>query len=306
MKANTYDYFLNLDKQKLKRENGVIIAPEEVFDLDFEPTMHINNRKYFNKPTFDKLTSIQTIASCNLFHHSGILTPPVYLTKQEHDNRIYQINEDVHRPQFIQCLQPHNMDEYKKFYNSFRYTMNNTWEILYIQHHKDYFLTFMTEDCFNDLMSLFSVDTLRSEEDRNFNNYFFYRYPGSDKFNGVIAIDHDNTNIPELASTYAHPTADSFTKGVKYEFYSRSPMGADLWTSHLDNINNLKNVIVEGRMPLRAIQSTKDALNYDFPNQIKSVGKKYHFDNREIVGLYDMMSYLWEFNRRELEDVIDL
>ena len=174
MKANTYDYFLNLDKQKLKRENGVIMVNDPSLDNLCYPTITLEDRVYFAKYSFDAADNLQQIATCNLFHNSGLLTPPIFLCSppSDDDRRIYQLSEYVQRPQFTECIQPHYMKEYKMFYQDITPQMNNTWEILYNKNLREYFLTFMTEECFAQLMSLFAVDTLRTEQDRHFCNYF--------------------------------------------------------------------------------------------------------------------------------------
>lgn len=300
MQGNVYKYFLNLDKAPLKRYKGLIIENEENFDTQTENTVDILGRKFYTKFAWTPDENLQQLATCNMLNNTNILTPPIYLSQEEGFGTVHQLCEDVHRPEFIECLQPSEINEYRTFYD-YNSTINNTWEILYNRNLRDYFLTFMTEDCFNQIISLFSIDDCRSEMDRHFNNYFLYKLPGSNKFNGVIAIDHDLTYITKHLPWINVYTKDNFYDFLRTSHEGRSPIGTDTFENHVQNITNIRKAITDGVMPLNSIIALANSLNYDFPGMIKKMGKKYHCSEEEINLIYDPISYLWEYNRNELK-----
>jgi hypothetical protein len=125
------------------------------------------------------------IISSKMYNDLGILNPPVLPLQKGNDYKTFtqdlktlknlEITQACDVPQ-LGYLHKHRLITYK-------------WQVLHNQRLRDYYLSFMTEECFNELVSLFLVDELKTDNDRHNENFFLYKKRTSDKYEGVFAID---------------------------------------------------------------------------------------------------------------------
>lgn len=305
MKKEVFDYFLDLDSKKLPRENGVIIkSPRNISKVpdDCYKIFRIYKKDYFCKTIGDIEDNLQAIASSHLFNEIGVLSPPIYVLKENENYECYsQISQSVYLPEFDCSLLPCEIGYYDRLLSTSKGRTDN-WCILYDRLYKDYFLTFMTPECLEELINMFLIDELRTESDRHMKNYFLYKNKGSKKFNGVIAIDHDLISLIDTDCIYQK----LFKSFLKHKYWSNSPTLNCVYISYEDRIKRLRQMLDDGVLSEENVTALKDALTFDFPGKIKETGEYYNVKKRKVNGIYTPISFLWDYNRKELGKDLEL
>jgi len=304
MKKNVYDYFTNLDEIPLQREKGAILETSKNMGFidDCEDMCSVNNSIYYYKYIGDLSDNFQALASCDLFNYIGILTPPIYLTKVPQKPLYSQISPEINiNKDFSECKQASFTPILKPFFDRHNCVDDYKWKILQNKDICEYFLNFMTPECFDELINMFLVDELRSEGDRHYNNYFFYKNHGSDKFNGIIPIDFDLVAILDFEDC---GTRESFNSFLKKKYCGKSPLTKVVKESHENNILNIKKLIDEGRLTECNVEALKTALNFDFPAAVNKYADKYQASDFERNRIYTPLSFLWEYNREQLKELV--
>lgn len=300
MNKKVFNYFVDLDKQNLIRDaHGVIIENSsgiKKFGKKEPQILFIGNNVFFSKVTGDIDDNLQSIVASDLYNQVGILNPPIYLSK---DNKmtipVKQITQDIRLPQFYDCRHPGNSD----YYDFLRLKMpfnQAKWKVLYDRFLKDYFLSFMTDECFDEFINMFLLDELRSETDRHVFNYFLYKNKKSYKYEGIIALDFDLVEI----LTEDCLKADAFKEFLKRKYSSVAPATNEVYDNYSNSINRIKKLITLDKLNKNNIATLKKGLKYDFPNNIKHVGKKHNLSDNEINRIYTPYAYLWDYNRKEI------
>ena len=85
MKKGVYDYFVNLDEQKLTRHKNIIIADSHIAkesEYDRVELYHVNGTPMYAKP-WNGSFAINAVASAQMYNELGILTPPLYLMQKK-------------------------------------------------------------------------------------------------------------------------------------------------------------------------------------------------------------------------------
>lgn len=301
MKKQVYDYFLNLDNENLIRHNNVIIEDQAAISTYSynSDIIHICGEDFFTKYSGDLCDTFQPIASSELFNNSGILTPPIFVTKPNGISSYSQIAQDVRLPIFSECIPAGSIGEYIDLITQ-PFPSEDKWEILRNPKIREYFLEFVTEDCLNQIVSAFLIDELRSECDRHINNYFLYKLPGSTKYNGIILIDHDNVGILD------HVNATSFDYFLRDKYTSNSPSAKCIHASHSEGIKNIRKLLDKGLLTEKNIFSLRSALKFDLGQKVKDLGKKYKETPENTNMIYTPLSFLWEYNRQQLKNDLEL
>ena len=303
MRKQVYDYFVNLENENLERYNGsILVTPKnmkKVFETDYSLEVYdINKNTFYLKWVGDLYDNLQPLASSKLFNNLGIISPPMDLSYKLDYNEYYQTTQDIISVEkFDSCKQPSHISRYNSIqpYSSHNFTTDK-WKIITDNSLRNYFLTFMTEDCLEELINMTLIDELRSESDRNMHNFFLYKEKGSDKYNGVVVLDFDLVEI----------LADDNTTRNSFEYFLKSPY--DTTTPHLaydhknykTRIEDIRNLLHKGLLSNNNISIIKDTLNYDFPKEIENQGIKYHTQKSQIEKIKTPISFLWEYNRETI------
>ena len=195
MKKQVFDYFVNLNKSNLQKTDGAFVLSSQNSERlrPVQPNVwqyKINNNDFYVKG-WKNSRNICSIFSAKMFNDIGIPTPPVYLAIQENPDqqtKLQTITQSISRIPNLEVIQASQFYGYalSKFGEN-----THKWAILNNEEIKNYFLSIMTPECFDDFISLFLVDEIRTERDRHAMNYFFYRQKGGKLFEGIIPIDHD-------------------------------------------------------------------------------------------------------------------
>ncbi len=293
--------FLDLNERTIINKNSFIV----VFRRKFKPfslqinNYAFNNYNFFIKHTSMPIESLQAIASTNMFNSTGIVAPPIYLAKEYQTEETFELSQDVTKmSEFkdvtIMIDTPFFIDP-RQMQTDAKAAAN---EIFY-HSLKQYLLNYMTEDCYNQYTSLFLIDTLRTETDRNPNNLFFYKTDNSDKYSGIIAIDHTLTRLPSKIYHISDSIFD-FEKFLYHEFLSTQNAILQSKDSFKNRHDSLCDLLHSGKLSNSNIETLKKALQFDLPGEIKKVGKHYNIPSSIVEKKYYSNERLWEYNQTHI------
>jgi len=310
MKKEVFDYFHDLDQARIRRNNnGHIVldenSSERMARIDNGIDIYrIGNHYYYVKSIYKPNYILPTMASSKLFNNSGILTPPVYSSEIMYDYGTYlhETTEDVGSIiQFKECVLASEAFKHTGIgwiIDSLpQYTGENKWNFLQREDVRSACLEIMTPECYDEFVNMFLIDELRTEEDRHNANFFLYKTSDSNKYNGVIPIDHDNSNI---ILSDIRDRDDFYNNYLKSYYSSYTP------SMQIDNENYrtrhllLRHLLQSGNLSDNNVRALKEALEFDYPQEIKNAGKKCHMSQSQINEMYTPISLLWEYNRENI------
>ena len=312
MIQNVFDYFENLDKKKLPRKKQNLIYDNE--HIKNVPTMtesgilthplHIDGTHYYVKGNNGEC-SVVDIASTNMYNSIGIPTPPIYtIEKPASGCQPYPLislaTQDVTSVNDLLFTIANDMMSQQAVRNFRLYTLHK-WDPLYDSDIRRLFLKYMTKECFEQLVALFLVDELRSEQDRHEENYFFYKSPGSDKFEGIMPIDNEMMHVLRF---------DMQSK-LQFDTFLISPyttpnmLGSLDYNCYRNRINDIKELLQDGVLTPNQIALMKRAIGYNLPKEVKKVGKNHHFKSYR-QSAYDATARLWDYHQKDLGRELNL
>lgn len=321
---NIYDYFENLEQKKLPRDkyNNLIYDNDRVAYINTDScdnrSITIDDTPYFMKG-YNGDCSIVDIASTNMHNCIGIPTPPITtVVKRGEDkarSQIFLATQDVHSVDDFLFSIANNMLS-KKDFDMQRFNFRHKWSPLYDMEIKKLFLKYMTEECFDDLIGLFLVDELRTEQDRHENNYFFYKSKKAEKFEGVLPIDNELLSVISREGK----SKQDFINFLHTPTHTVNLFGEIEKRTHKKRIEDIKELIYDQLLSRKQIELLKRAINYDLPAEIKKVFKNPllsgttgifrssldKYKRSDAIRAYDCISRLWEYNQKELGSDLEL
>lgn len=305
MNTQVYNYFVDLNKSNLPTDNigNWIITRDRIKELDTINTrVHeciLDDQVIFYAKEFEAPNSIMSIASSHMYNELGILTPPEFALRGIFPHcTIYQpftFSQDVTSLNDLKCTMVRDIDKYNDF-KLYSVQRNNKWEPLYNPNLKKCYLSFMTEDCFDDLIGLYLVDEIRTDRDRHNENLFLYRTKPYGKFEGVLPIDLERAEILE------HHVIDreDFQEFIKSKYHSYTPMDNLDIKSYETRINDILQLIQDGVLSKKQMDLLKRATNYDLPKNIKNACERYNFEYCMDYS-YTPIAHLWDYNHKHLD-----
>lgn len=308
MKAEVYDYFINLEKQGLPMKGGYILDADPRITKPNYPsnyycnvrTRTIDDTTFYEKHIFDNVEVIGSIASAEMYNAVGIMTPPIYLMKTPLSNpkpfkrhTVYSIQQDVTSLKDFICSRGGDNKQYIQ--DIYRKHSNFKWSILYDTRIRESFLSHMTPQCLNELINLFLLDELRTDIDRHTNNYFLCKSKDSDKWEHIIPIDLECMLIyrENISRKFDF---DSFTANP---YNSTTPQHYEDYRRYSDRMIDMRELLDDGVLSKSNVDTIKSALEYDFPKAIKKTCKKYHL-HKHTKEAYNPVAHLWEYNRNTI------
>lgn len=301
MIKNIYDYFQNLEQEKLPTSRGTLIEDgkkivtpprtpyENLLGKEIR-LIEILKKPYYIKDNFGKMSMVD-IASSKMYNDIGIPTPPVYMLDILSKPNIQTGTQDVNSVKGIEFTIAHSSIVENEVFSCNKEINNNKWDTLYDNYLKEELLQFMTDECFEQLITLHLIDELRTECDRHLGNYFFYKKPDSKKYEGVLPIDNE----------FARVVFDDIRTKKDFEYFLKSKYssatifcGRDK-KSLQERMYNIKQVLHDGKLTQNQINIMKHALDYDLPANIKNL-KTYSYLKPEKHLAYDGISRLWEYH----------
>ncbi len=320
-----FDKFINLNNYSLEKSEGFVVLNKtrmrpyhlhhSVFNYNFP---EIPNADFYAKFTYD-YNIPQQVATANLFNSLDIYCPPIFVAKLENDDksRLMQLTQSVYNISDFKKIElansislfrtPWNVfdEKYHELFTTIGYlddvvheynltSRQVRWLPLYDPNVKAMFLSMMTPECFDNYINMLLVDTLRTESDRHYQNFFFYKTDNSEKFCGIIPIDHEFIHI----YTVYFNSSFTFDRFINTELMAPSTIiTLKTHASHKNRLLDICNLIQDGVLSQNNIQTLKKAIEYEFPKDILEECKKYKLtcqEDRELV--YEPIAKLWEYN----------
>lgn len=314
MNKQVFDYFENLDEQKLNRSKHIIIKDDHTTlqeRLSKVDLYDINGIPVYRKPWNDE-KSIITMASAKMYGDLGILTPPIYVMQNNRHRNFLQwfmskrnieindhadlstIQQDVESIKNLDCTIALSTPV-----NALRFELDSLpkykWQLLYDGGLRSKFLKYMTPECLDELINMFLLDELRSDNDRHTGNYFLYKDKNLKKCTGVIPIDLENPFIL-FGHKSIRPNFDDFLY-ITYKSYT--PIETLDCLSFPRRIQNIKDLLYDGALSPEQENLLKNAVAYDLPGTIKQICHTYPLRSYQ-KNAYEPFARLWDYNRQEL------
>ena len=212
---------------------------------------------------------------------------------------LYTLSQDVQSAKSLESISAHMCNEYKSILEE-HCNHFYKWDILYNKTLHAHLLQIMTQDCLDDIINLFLLDEIRTDVDRHYGNYFLYKSPNSQKFEGIMPIDMEEGEI----CYYSAKDFDKFVNGQYRSFLLSERID---YLSYADRLKQLRQEITKGNLPSKQIKFLRDCLNYDLPKKIKDICAIHNFNClRNNTTLYDTTSKLWDYNHAELDEPLGL
>ena len=159
---------------------------------------------------------------------------------------------------------------------------------------KSSLLSFMTNDCLEQLQNVYLVDELRTDTDRRYKNFYLWKNPDSEKYEGVIAIDLDEMIILNhcCAGWY------DFKNFISFDYSSTTVRQKQDNRCYKYRMDDLRELIQSGYLSDNNIDVLKKALNYDFPKEMEKLCNKRLMQGKQKKLFLDPIKQLWEYNNQ--------
>lgn len=255
--------------------------------LDFEPA------EYFMK-NVGLTQAFAAMASSNMYKNIGINTPPVFMLKDFNEHSANTLQQSVYNLNDALVSLANADLEYlkigRKFFGKFK------WQVFYDSALTQEFLKFMTPECLEELQNIFLIDEMRTDIDRHTKNYFFYKRPNSDKYEGIIVIDLELMTI----FNYCGSSKDDFDSFVLYPYQSETPQQVLDELCYLQRVTDIREAIQDGVLSAGNINMLKKALSHDFPKEMKNAMKGKILHPKTKSNIITPVSRLWEYNQKTI------
>ena len=321
MNKDVLSYFIDLDKEKLARdENNAIIAPsKDVVKLrpDLQASScrkivkyNIAGKRFFSKSEPNKFFTLKTheIASSKMYRDLGITTPPVYymMVNGILRKRPALVSQDLYSIKQLDVALCSKLKAIRKIQLQSD-TILTPYDILFEKEVRDYCLTFMTKECYEELVDMFMLGDLRADSDIHPDNYFLYKKHGEKKYTGVIPIDLEHSQIA-LSKCTTQEEFRHFIEGHEYESclpfkhrYGDDYLGECylFLGTYADRIKSLKNLIQSGKLTKKQTTLLKRAINYDLPSTMENIVAYHNFDKTQ-KHTCELVKRAWDYNHKQL------
>ena len=297
-------HFDDLSKLDLPRIHSDILVLDNdkitEFNRKFVKYVRINDKPYYQKD-FRILNghSFAEYVSSKFYNDIGMSTPPMHLLLKDIAGHqiLSLISQDVKsalpNKDIIHAYQLPMLFENLSYYSK---ELNSRWEVLFDDEVKGVFLEYLTTDCFDQLITMFLIDDLRTERDRHTANYFLYKSQGKDKFEGVIPIDNERTYVVLRGVK----DKESFKSFIEEKYSANNPLDYKDHLSVKERVEQIINLIESGKLSKKQIELLKRAVNYDLPKTISNLNTNSYTDVSYPI-VYSAFSYLWEYLNNTLD-----
>lgn len=332
MNKNVKEYFINLENKKLRTRNNLILEDNEIIQkqeyLDNESGKRktyiydVDGDSFYGKVNTTKHlhTYAHEIASSKFLGDMGIITPPQYPFRAIVDKHGKQyirahglLSQNVQTINGIDCTIANDIKEFKllPIESSDFFVTTNQWQILCDESIREQCLEIMTPECYEEIIKFFMLEELRTSGDTHLYNYFLYKLEGSDKFNGVIPIDLEessiiNYNYPvrnsDAFNTFIHhfPYQSTLPFRNNYDYTGMGFLNYYDFRTYYGRMRTFKDTIANGKLSNDLMTFLKQVINYDFPKLIADTCDKYHLgdDTKQVCSIVDR---LWDYNYKNLD-----
>lgn len=172
----------------------------------------------------------------------------------------------------------------------------NEWLIVTSPQIKDFLLSHMTEECYDDLVILMIADRLLYNFDRfgSARNLFFAKEDCEEKIQTVVPIDLECIDFDSLGFFFLN-TVNKFMKNFYTEpIQMTTAHGASVCMTYLEYLDSLKSLIKSGHLSDRQMKFINNVLSLDIQKEICDILSKYNLDiNDSVLKIYGEM---WKRN----------
>ena len=312
-KRDCLSFFQDLEKKKSNKANNVICYDNKCLKqktFSYERYLDIfilGNTMLYGKRFNEQ--SIYSMASSKMLNKLSHPTPPIIIIEDAGnylrtatENILPLEDQDYEIIPAFKCIELQKLNElHTQDKENKRHLKYGKWAPLYFEEEKQAFLSFMTEDCFNEFILHFLTAELRTDSDRHQGNYYLVRKKGSKKYESFIQIDLERSEIIN-AMCYSKYKFNQFIKSHNYysiDMYSR----IENKLTYTERVKQLKQLVQNNNLNSLQILQLKEILNYNLPKEIQKL-RKHHKGNIEIEKIadmtYDKVSQLWEYNQKEI------
>lgn len=313
MNLNIYNYLHNFEEMNLTNENGVVVEDNDrVVKLNDLKGKYNKNYYYSVDDNFylyvkrlvdsrGKVSGrlISELLTTKVYEDNNINCIKTFPFKMMDDDTVCSASEDLSQLEGIASISNENPldDDYLyNYYNrnksgnlTFNDLASNEWLIVTNQFVKNYLLTFLTQEAYDQLVDLLIVDTLFYNWDRfgNGKNLFFASTTRGSKYEGVIPIDLESINFDHLKTHYNN-SVNKFVKDL-YEdvIVFTMPHGYGNAITYKKRIANLKKVMDEGYFNPNQVALIKSVLNTNIASTIEEILNKYNMDfGKKVINVY--------------------
>ena len=308
MKQELKDFFVNLEERKLQKHKGTILLNQEnIVPSDTKEPSAV--QYYFDSiPTWVKTERPHNVvfglATKDLYINSGLITPITCPTntKELIDNECFKIaSQDVNSisdigydvklagktPEILKLSKKHLRD-----------AKHSIWSPIKKAEYKDELLEFMTEECFEEFMTMFLLGELCTDSDKHDGNYFLYKTKGAEKYEGIIPIDLEFSEILRQGNHQYKNTKAAFDNFKNRHYCAFTPMStnSDNYQLLCERLFAIRKLIEDGKLTNNQVSAIKRALEFDLPKRCNYYCDKHGIDTPKQF-VYEMMSRLWKENR---------
>ena len=255
---------------------------------------------------------IVDMVSSDMYNALGIDTPRLHLISNNslkrpsslHNSILYTATKDAINIPGFECVYAEDSVlrylamKYRK--ENYDYSFDSKWAMITQEDFKNDLLSIMTENCYNQLINIFLLDELRMDFDRHYNNYIFYKRPGSKKYEGIIPFDLEQVTPFVLMNNEGLEFDKNFgfhylINKLEYDSQTAIEYLEDNKT-YADRIIDIIELIQHGYLSDKSIKILKKEIEYDFPKGVVDVCQNpYLKECKDLV--YDVYSRIWEYNR---------
>ena len=303
MNEKVLNHFVKLDQLKTrKNKKGIILIDHILTKQDQNNKYKINigdTSCYFKQDMQARL--LAGMAGSRMYSALGIPTPITSLAKPIAKDRLFALSQDVYSLKNLgfDVIHAHKSPLYSILSKNNRLDnfADNKWADFCNPVLNDFFLQYMTPTCLDELKNIYLLDELRTDPDRHWLNFFFYKEKDSDKYEGIVPID--------LEHGYMFSYGLNYDKLIDLNYSTYTIRGdRDFAKTYTDRLKNLKFSIQKGCFENSQIEILKQGIQFDFPTLIDFLHNKYF--SRSLDEQCDNAKRLWELNYRELSKDLNL
>lgn len=296
MNKDVFDYILDLDKLDVdKDDQGLILLHDsdkimdsdkhsiQVYDIDGVPVYVKDANKF----------SVFGMIMSRLYRDLGFTTPKTTLAKDEKQNKIKVLSQDVNNicePVHHTAEKAGSIREMRAAKTKFceKYSNNREfpsyWSSITEPGVRETFLEVMNEDCFDSINALRILGEIVTYNDFHQGNYFQHKRNHRRKSTGAIPIDLECTGI------FTRENND-FKEFLRSKYHACDPFSYSIgqYRSYEERILSIIKLIQGGKLSQDQINLIKQVLSYDITKPIKEVGEKFELKP-------DTMDRSWYYN----------
>ena len=299
------DPFIQPSSIDAKRTHGLIL-----WDHKFDREVHkekdvqygvevytFGGKKFYVKSTSPVLAT-GSILNAEIMKDVGIMTPPPILLAKKQGLKIqpFIATQDVHSIKDLEFMSAKDLFS-QALHDLHISTIKDPWVILKQDSIRSFFLQHMSKDCLDELINAFITTKLCTNPDFTLANYFLYKRPGSKAYEGICAIDLEQSEL--LLFDKENKGKTNFQDFINHKYKSALLTGGyGHPTSYSEKLANLKNLIQSDKLSESNIRTLRKVIRYDMSGR----AAKIKTETPSIVyrRAHDLYSALQEYNRKEI------